>query len=150
MPRSAANVVLCVLTLVGSTSLTVRHAHARGGVPHAHGLSAAAVLAPSDTGGDGRHEHLLLCGVELYHHDEPAGNAPADPGPAAAQVTVGFGDACDQRGDTVAEPAGDELLAGYVQTVDGNRGVFCSRLILTFEPPVCDSARGARTGVLLV
>ena len=77
MARSAANVVLCVLTLVGSTSLTVRHAHARGGVPHAHGLGPA-VLPPAELGGDGRHEHLLLCGVELYHHDEPAGNAPAE------------------------------------------------------------------------
>lgn len=72
MPRSAANVVLCVLTLVGSTSLTVRHAHACGGVPHAHGMGPA-VLPHSDQGGDGRHEHLLLCGVELYHHDDRPG-----------------------------------------------------------------------------
>jgi hypothetical protein len=108
------------------------------------------VLPPADQGGDGRHEHLLLCGVELYHHDDPAGNAPAEPEPAAAQVTVGFGDACDQRGDAVAEPAGDELLAGFVRTADAGHAVVRAGSLPDFAFPVCDSARGARTGVLLV
>jgi hypothetical protein len=154
--RPAANVVLCLLVLVGSTSLSVRHAHAHGGSPHAHGYGPAAVCPPAGPtdGGDGRHEHILFCGVEVYHHDCP--DCPADdsaPGSDSAppQVTVGFGDACDHRADAGAVEAADGLLAvAFVQPIFTPPPTARVEGRPTSVRPVCDSARGARTGVLTV
>ena len=153
MHRPAANVVLCLLTLVGSTSVSVRHAHARGGLPHAVG-GGPVVSCPRGAGDDcdGRHEHVLLCGVELYHHDAPDENAPACPTPAPEQVTLGFGDACDHRTDpAAADPAGGDLLALPFSPTALARPTAAPADTRGATPrPVCDSARGARTGVLTV
>ncbi len=154
MRRSAPNLLLCLLVLVGSTSLSVRHAHAHGGQPHTHGYGPA-VLCPSTgtTGCGGRHEHILLCGVEFYHPGGLDGDAPTDPDSAPQQVNVGFGDACDSR----AESGAGTTSAAPLPTLFTPTTAPSPRLTpvptgrrLPFLELICDSARRVRSGVLTV
>lgn len=65
-------------------------------------------------------------------------------------MTLGFGDACDERSDGADVSADDSLRASFVRdtaTEPVPPGV-SHPIISAF--PVCHSARGARTGVLLV
>ena len=151
LPQSrVVQTLLTLLMVIGSTTTSIQHSHARGRADHTHGFGLTQGLSPAgvdDSGEPARHSHFVLLGVEFYTGE----NTPTGPGPDAPdrpQTHIGLDEAADSSESVKYEQLdGSQFVVVAVFARSGSSPRSGLPSWQSTRIGLCDRARGERSGV---